>query len=222
MATIFVVTFSLAAQPKLVVSSELIELGTIYSGMSKPAEIKLTNAGEDVLKITHVQSSCGCTTVKQPKSELAPGESDVIKVEFNSTGFRGPATKYVYITSNDPVKPQTSVKLTVEIKEELEPVTKNNVLWLGSVQLGKSVTETISFRNVSDKQISVTGIAIKNDGISVTYTPKRLKPSEELKLTITVNQKKEGYVNEEIFIETDSKNQPRVPVRVSVMGVKPG
>jgi hypothetical protein len=220
-AFLIVCTFSLTAQPKIVVSSEKIDLGTIYNGIAKQAEIKLTNAGKDTLKITAVQSSCGCTTVKQPKSELAPGESDMVKVEFNSTGFRGPATKHVYISSNDPGKPMVNVVLNAEIKEELEPSTKSNVLWLGTVQMGKSVTETISFTNVSGRQIKVKGVSAKNPGISVKFEPESLKPSEEVKLTITVTQKTEGYLNEEIFIETDSKNQPRVPLRISLVGVKP-
>ena len=214
-------SFSLSAQPQLSVKSENINLGTIYSGISKPAEIKLTNTGKDTLKIAGVQSSCGCTTVKQPKSALAPGESDMIKVEFNSTGFRGSATKHVYITTNDPKKPTTTITLTAEIKEELEPVTKSSVLWLGTVQMGKSVTETISFTNVSGKELKVKGVEAKNQNISVTFEPETVRPSEQVKFTITVTQKTEGYFNEEIFIETDSKNQPRVPVRLSLVGVKP-
>jgi len=214
-------SISLVAQPKLKVSSEKIDLGTIYSGKIQPAEIKLTNTGTDTLMITAVQPSCGCTTVKQPKPALAPGESDVVKVEFNSTGYRGQATKYVYITSNDPKNPTANVMLVADVKEELEPKTRSSVLWMGTVQTGKSATETISFTNVSGRQIKIKSVTAKNPNISVKFEPETLKPSDELKLVITVTQKTEGYLNEDIYIETDSKNQPRVPVRISLVGVKP-
>lgn len=214
-------SFTLIAQPKLSVSNDKIDLGVIYNGAIKTAEIKLTNTGKDTLKIVSVQPSCGCTTVKQPKSALAPGESDFLKVEFNSTGFRGPSTKYVNITTNDPAKPNVTVTLTADVKEELQPTNNSSVLWLGTVPMGKTITENLAFKNLSNKPLKIKGVASKNPSITAKFEPTSVQPLGELKVTFTVKSEKEGYVNEELFIETDSKNQPRVPVRISFVGVKP-
>ncbi len=211
----------LVAQPKLVLGTEKIDLGVLYNGTIKTAEIKLTNAGKDTLKIVSIQPSCGCTTVRQPKSALAPGESDVVKVEFNSAGFRGPSTKYVNITTNDPAKPYVTVTLTAEVKEELQPTGNSSVLWLGTVPMGKTMSQNLTFKNLSDKPIKIKGVASKNPIITAQFEPASVQPSGQLKVTFTVKSEKEGYVNEELFIETDSKNQPRVPVRISFVGVKP-
>lgn len=214
------VSFSFA-QPKITVDKEKIDLGVLYNGAVKGAEIKLTNTGNDTLKIMGVQSSCGCTTVKHPKSALAPGESDIIKVEFNSTGFYGPATKLVNITSNDPNRTYVTVTLTAEVRNELEPVTKSSVLWIGTVPVGKSASQELTFKNLSGRTLTIKNVVSKNPSITVKPESTSVPPSGELKVSITVQSKQEGYVGEEVFLETDSKNQPRVPLRVSFVGVKP-
>ena len=81
------------AQPKLTVEKNTIDLGTIYNGMVKKARIVIKNTGKDSLRILGVQTSCGCTTAKQPKGTLKPGESDAVEIEFNSTGWKGKVTK---------------------------------------------------------------------------------------------------------------------------------
>jgi len=217
---LFVVSCSLA-QPRLTVNSEKIDLGILYNGAVKSAEIKVRNTGNDTLTIVGVQSSCGCTTVKHPKSALAPGESDIIKVEFNSTGFYGPATKYVNITSNDPNRSYVTVTLTADVRNELEPVSKSSVLWVGTIPLGKSATQELVFKNLSGRTLTITRVISKNPSITVKPERMSVPASGELKVTVVVQAAQEGYVSEEIFLETDSKNQPRVPLRVSFVGVKP-
>lgn len=220
LSVLFVVSFSLA-QPKLTVDREKIDLGILYNGAVKGADIKLTNTGNDTLKILGVQSSCGCTTVKHPKSALAPGESDIIRVEFNSTGFYGPATKLVNITSNDPNRTYVTVTLNAEVRNELEPATKSSTLWIGTIPVGKSASQELTFKNLSGKTLTIKNAVSKNPGIIVKPASTSVPPSGELKVSITIQSNQEGYVSEEVYLETDSKNQPRVPLRVSFVGVKP-
>jgi hypothetical protein len=221
LALAVVVALPLVAQPKLTLSDQRIDLGVLYNGASKSAEIKLTNSGTDTLRIVNVQASCGCTTLKQPKAFLLPGESDVLKVEFNSTGFRGPSTKYVNITTNDPEHSYTSVTLLAEVREELQATNIPGIVWFGNVRVGNDAGISVAFKNLSNALINIKGIATDNP--SITASPQRasVKPSEEVRIEFKVRPSKEGYANEQVFLETDSKNQPRVPVRISYIGVKP-
>jgi hypothetical protein len=215
-------SLTIVAQPKLSLSSEKIDLGVVYNGTVKSTEIKLMNFGKDTLRIFSVQPTCGCTTAKQPKSALGPGESDVAKVEFNSTGYRGPVTKYVNISTNDPAKPNMTVTLSIDVKEELEPTTKVSNLYLGTIPVGTSATQELTFKNITAKTIKIKGVVSKNPDIKVSFQPESVVTSGELKVSFTVTSKKTEYINEDIFLETDSKNQPRVPIRLSFVGVKPG
>ena len=214
-------SFSLVAQPKLSLSSDKIDLGVVYNGTVKSAEIKLMNFGKDTLRIFSVQPTCGCTTVRQPKSALAPGESDFAKVEFNSTGYRGAVTKLVNISTNDPVKPSVMVTLNIEVKEELEPTTKISTIYLGTVPIGNTATQQMTFKNITDRTMKIKAVVSKNPNIEVKFQPSTIPASGALNVTITVTSTKTEYTNEEIFLETDSKNQPRVMIRVQFVGVKP-
>jgi len=61
-----------------------LDLGDVKRGEVKEFEFPFVNTGDGSLKIDLV-SSCDCTTTKYPKGEIAPGESGVIEVVFDST-----------------------------------------------------------------------------------------------------------------------------------------
>lgn len=68
------------------------------------------------LKITGVNTTCGCTGSKIDKAELAPGEATVLSVQFNSKGYKnGPVTQRVYVNTDDPDKPVVQYTIKAEI-----------------------------------------------------------------------------------------------------------
>ncbi len=214
-------SFSLVAQPKLFIEKMEIDIGTVYNGGSKSTKWILKNAGKDTLKILSIVPSCGCTAAKEPKKALLAGESDALEVTFNSTGFRGKQTKYVNIHSNDPENPYTTVSLKVDILEELEPVTKTSIFWLGALPVGKQVQQTIAFRNITGKPIAIKNVSSSSPKLQVKANARSVAPSDSIQITVTVTPDKEGYFHEQFLIETDSKNQPSVPMKVTFIGVKP-
>jgi len=209
------------AQAKLEVSNETIDLGVLYNGQKVRTELSLKNAGNQPLQILGVRTSCGCTTVRKPKDLLKPGDSDVVEVEFNSTGFRGTYTKYVYIESSDPASPYTTVTLKAEVREELTSAPKPSIVWLGSIAVQSSGRTSIPLRNISDHPIQLRKITGLPKDVSVTYDKKLIQPSDSVRLTVNVTAKREGYATVLFHVQTDSNNQPEVPLRVSYMGVKP-
>jgi hypothetical protein len=213
------ITALCAAQPKLVLEKKVIDLGTVYNGAVVKAHLKLTNGGTDRLVIQSIRTSCGCTTVKQPKEELKPGESDVLEVEFNSTGFRGTVTKYVHIETNDPANQYVSVTFKTNIKEELSSLTQFSFVWFGDVQIGKSATLTYPLKNVGSSKITIRKVEKVYPKLTVGYDKKTVAPGDTIVVTVSVVPDRVGYFNETFILETDSKNQPRVPIRLSLVGV---
>jgi hypothetical protein len=154
-------------QPKISVDKTKIDMGVIYNGETKKARIVIKNIGSDSLKIVSVSTSCGCTTVKRPKEYLRRGEQDAVEIEFNSTGFRGRVEKHVSIMTNDPKVSTTEVTLVGDVIEELQPVGNASVIWLGAVPIGKEVTQTVTFKNVSGRVITLTGYKSSSPDIAV-------------------------------------------------------
>jgi hypothetical protein len=208
------------SQPKLSLNKLDVDLGTIYSGMKKQGRIILTNIGNDTLRIFAVQPSCGCTTVKQPKSFLLPSESDVIEVEFNSTGYNGKVEKHINIVTNDPLSQNISVKLSADVRVELESLSHSSLLWLGNVVQGKPSGQPTSLKNIADHQIKIKNVTTSSPSITVTLGKKILNPNDTLAVQVTVKPEKLGYGSEHVTIETDSKNQPLVELRIAYVCIE--
>lgn len=209
------------SQAKLVLDSQEIDLGEIYNGEVVTARISLKSAGKSPLKIVRISTSCGCTTVKKPKGDIPPGKTDFLDVEFNSAGFRGKAVKYVYIETNDAENQYASVTLSALIREELQPTQNNTLIWFGDVPVGKKAEQTYALKNVSPNPIEIRSITAPNKSVTVTFDKKRIPPEATVTFTVSVTPEKTGYLSETFFVETNSKYQKKVPVRVSLMGVQP-
>ncbi|MBN2274676.1 MAG: DUF1573 domain-containing protein [Bacteroidales bacterium] len=67
----------------------------------------LTNKGRSDLYVRKVNASCGCTAVQPSKTVITPGESTVIKVQYDTRGRGGADKKAVTVITNDPRRPKT-------------------------------------------------------------------------------------------------------------------
>jgi len=210
--------YGVEAQPKLAIDSMTVNLGTMYSGQVKTSRIVLKNIGNQPLKILRIQPSCGCTTVRQPKSELKPNESDEVEVSFNSMLYRGPVEKYVNIETNDPLSQYIAVKLIADVKEELAPTSGSYSLWFGNVPIGKRIEQSIAFTNVSSRSISVQRITSSIPQIAAKPDQMHISPSDTLTVELTALPDKIGYSTGILTILTDSKNQPTVELKVYYIG----
>lgn len=91
------------AQPELTTIQWLDSVqnfGKVTEGEKVLISFHFKNTGNKPLVITGVNASCGCTVPEKPEAPIAPGETGVIKAEFNSAGRVGANSKYVNITCN--------------------------------------------------------------------------------------------------------------------------
>jgi hypothetical protein len=81
------------------------DFGNIKKNQIVKHEFEIKNNLSRILKINDVTTSCGCTASEARKKVLAPGESTAITVEFNSKGYKGATSQFVYVTTDDPQNP---------------------------------------------------------------------------------------------------------------------
>lgn len=74
--------------------------GEIKEGEKVKHTFRFKNTGSNPLKVENVKASCGCTTPRWTKEEIAAGAEGIIEVEFNSQGRPGVARKTVTVTTN--------------------------------------------------------------------------------------------------------------------------
>lgn len=125
---ISVIAFSFAqTSAKIVFEEETFDFGELPEGPKVETEFTFTNTGSEPLIISNAKGSCGCTVPSWPKTPLAPGETGVIKVVYNTARRPGSFTKTVTLTSNaetptSVLKIRGSVVKEVESDEETMPV----------------------------------------------------------------------------------------------------
>ncbi|MCF8281344.1 MAG: DUF1573 domain-containing protein [Bacteroidales bacterium] len=78
----------------------IFEFGEVDEGAVVKHEFVFKNNGKVPLVIQNAHSTCGCTIPDWPKEMIAPGESGVIKVEFNTKGKSEFQEKPVIISAN--------------------------------------------------------------------------------------------------------------------------
>lgn len=140
---ILIAVFALAARPaddgakkkgpSIQCDEELFPFGSIHQGDIKEHIFTVRNTGDDTLKISQVQSSCGCTVGMMDNSNIPPGGVGQLKATFNSSGKMGHITKTIYIYSNDVSNPNKTVQITADIMTE--PPSVHGGMMKGAVHL---------------------------------------------------------------------------------------
>lgn len=85
--------------PKISFEDTLHDYGEIQLGSDGAFEFVFTNTGNEPLILSKPRSSCGCTVPSWPKEPILPGETNNIKVTYN-TNKAGSFNKTVTVYSN--------------------------------------------------------------------------------------------------------------------------
>lgn len=81
------------------------DFGEVKQGAVLTHDFVFKNESNSVLTIKDVNTSCGCTLSEIKKKVLQPNESTVIGVKFNSKGYSGPVTQFIYVNTDSLDKP---------------------------------------------------------------------------------------------------------------------
>ncbi len=212
------ISFSQIVGPKATVQITDYDFGNIEQGQVVDHNYVLTNTGGDLLKITDVRASCGCTAAKPEQSELKPGESTQIMVSFNSTGRLGSQQKYVYVVTNDPSNSEIKLKLSGNIlspgsslKEEnlpkiFFPETQHD---FGTVAEGETVTYTFKFVNKGKATLDIKDIKTSCGCTAALVSSKQIASGKEGTLKIDLDTKnRQGRMSRTITVTSNDPEEP--------------
>ncbi len=108
------------AAPEVKVDKMTFDGGKAAEGSVLKAQFKLTNTGNEPLKILSVRPGCGCTVVSYD-SIIAPGKSGLIKPEVNLKGFRtGQNSRGVTVNSNAANNPTLHLMIEFNVTAPIE------------------------------------------------------------------------------------------------------
>ena len=98
-------------EDKLAPQPEEWDFGAVKKGEIVSHDFQVKNDSGRTLTIKNVTTSCGCTASAAKKSVLEPGESTEVAVKFNSKGYSGQVSQFVYVNTDDPDNP--TLKFTI-------------------------------------------------------------------------------------------------------------
>jgi len=110
-----------AVKPKIVLDRDTWDFGRVKQGETLNHEFVFRNAGQALLNIKNVETSCGCTAALITENKLEPGKQGRLKVSFSTAGYSGQVTKYVYLQSDDPDRSRLQLKITADIETPAQP-----------------------------------------------------------------------------------------------------
>jgi len=79
----------------------------VVQGEEQDINIRILNTGENLLRISKVYPSCGCTIAKFPETAIAPGKAGIIELKYNSNKNIGYVGVYTTIVTNTKEKSNT-------------------------------------------------------------------------------------------------------------------
>ena len=164
------IAFSAAAESPMIVSMPTtLDLGTMERHQIKKDVLILRNAGDSLLIIKEIKSTCGCTVAEPEKKELAPGEVTKVNITFDSSiKVQGDVTKFIKVISNDPVNPvlEIAIKVTVHVPIIITPGHRS--CGFGSVTPGEKPVARISLHSMDVADLDVTASEYDRDLFEIT------------------------------------------------------
>ena len=208
----------LAAAPKMELSPETRDAGTVAKGQVVDAVFIVKNSGGSDLIMSDARPSCGCTVASFDKV-IKPGAEGKIHSSVDTKSFSGPISKSVLVVSNDPDRPQVNLFIKALVKPYVDVLPQAFVRF--SVIKGDPAGQDVLL--VSDEKGFRPTIA----ETSQPYVKAEILPAgdkdkipgrggDQYKLRINVTpDAPEGLLNAPIRVATGVSQQPTIEIPVS-------
>jgi len=207
-----------AAAPKIEVTPETRDAGTVAKGQMVEAVFTVKNTGGSDLVISDARPSCGCTVASFDKV-IKPGAEGKIQSSVDTKSFSGPISKSVLVVSNDPERPQMNLFIKAMVKPFVDVLPQAFVRF--SVIKGDNASQDVVLMS-EEKGFRPTIAETSQPYVKAEVLPAGDKdkipgrPGEQYKVHITVlPDAPEGLLNAPIRVATGVTQQPTVEIPIS-------
>lgn len=201
------------AAPQLQAEAPLYDFGKITEGSKIERTFRFQNTGDELLVISKVRSSCGCTAALLSADKIPPGEWGELKTRFNSKGFQGSVKKTVTIYSNDPQSQATRFRLQGVVLKEL--YVKPKRLRFSAGRTKAPFSATIQLRNDGSTPLFLSDLKTTSDELQAELSALRLDPGQSAEIAVRLDPHADkirfaGYVT----LRTSNPRSPvvRIPI----------
>ncbi|MBI5865745.1 MAG: DUF1573 domain-containing protein [Planctomycetes bacterium] len=207
--------------PKLTTNVKEWDFGMKWYGEPCEGEITVKNEGNVDLTITSVKTSCGCTLARDKTGSvwnnkiLKPGESDVMKLTYNTRKAAAKVSQNITVESNDPSSPTMMIPVKGEVRHicKMEPADR---ITFARVERDQVAEQGITLTSQTDKPIDLKLEPVL-EGAKFTAALTTEEPGKKWKLTVTTKPPMNvGPNSAEIKLLTGNPEMPTMSVPVSL------
>jgi len=213
-----------ASPPDIAFSEELWDFGVVKQGDVVAHVFEVKNLGGAELLISKVRPSCGCTAALLSSSEVPPGGSSQIKVSFNSSGFKGKTTKYIYVESNDPDEPQKKLTITAFVEAPPQPTIElmENRWDFGLIAQGEKPTYILSVKNMGEEELVLSKIRTSPHCTAVLLSSENIPPGRVGKISVSYDSTgRKGLAREYLYIGSNDPYEETIVFPITGYVIEP-
>ena len=223
-------TPDMAHAPKITCAAPKFDFHNVDEGPDIIHKFRVVNRGMGTLKIKSVSTSCGCTAAipgskyPVPKADkdqgvmavIPAGGWDYIQATYHTNGRPGHATKFITVTSNDPVNPSFQLQLDMTVQRDID--LQPDRLYLYSLKHGQPHSSTLKVLGKAGEDLEILSATATGNVVTVTsVAPYKDEQNNRNGATIQVDvpvTQPIGSFTDSILIKTNNKKKPEVTVPV--------
>ncbi len=183
--------------PKAVIDEPQHDFGAMEVGRRDSHEFVIRNEGKGVLKLKKERSTCKCTMADFEEAEVAPGESTVIRLEWEAKVLEQTFSQAAYISTNDPDMDEIELRVVGRIDQDFD-ITPSGSWALGELSGDQPVEFNGRITSNVIKQLEFISHECDNPLVQIELTKMDDEKLQELGA-------KQGY-------EITGKLEPGVPI----------
>lgn len=207
------------AAPKITVTRAIWDFGRVWVGDACETEITMRNIGDAPLRIIKVSTTCGCTVARSTKLVLEPGESDTLKVTFDTKQPKPIAHQKITIDTNDPQRPSVDIEVKGSVLHVYRPAPDDKV-YFGQVPETAQMTKSLDLFNNMDHPVSLKLKPVEDKNYDVKL--EEVEAGQKYRLTVTTRPPLPiGFRSLELELETGVEKLPIFPVSIGAHVLSP-
>jgi len=155
--------------PRITFEKVAHDFGEVSPNSMNTGQIKFTNTGGVLLKITKVGKCCGVVAkLDKGKTVYAPGESGTVKIEWRSGSQPSVFRRQLVVHSNDAASPATNLAIQAKIVLRVTWEPKRLRLFLDKENAG---CPEVTIRSLDDQPFSITEFKSTGDYMTADFDP---------------------------------------------------
>ena len=156
-------------RPVIEVSDLKHDFGTIEPDQVLEHTFTIRNAGDAMLEIEGLRTSCGCLTLEASSLEVPPQGCADLVAELDPQHYGGPSPNIsAYVYTNDPERELTAFSVSAEITPEF--VVEPERIDFGTIAKGVGGGRTLRLRQTWREPIKIASLETSSDSIAAFYS----------------------------------------------------